>query len=472
MCLSLTRSVVMAGVLGVSACQLGPDFVTPPPPAADVRYLPADQAPSPQVALGQKISGQWWTLLNSPQLNGLIDQVLQHNRDLAAATATLTQAQQQAEAVAGVLYPSLSAHGGAVREKVNFTSYGMTFPPAIQNLYSVGGTVSYALDVLGHDRRMAEAAAANAQAEQYRLNGAYLALTGQVVRHSLAYAGIRDQIAQVTAMVQADQKRLALLQQARQAGTLSDRDLAEIEAQMAGDAALLPPLQAQSAALRHALAVLVGQRPDQFTPPDLTLDGLTPPQAIPVSLPSELVRQRPDILAAEAELHAATALVGVAQASRYPRIMLSADITQWATLPGHLWSNLASGANGGAGLTAPLFQGGQLQAQQRAAEAAYQASEAHYEQVVLQAFAQVATVMQGVAQDTDQQQQTQRAAQAATKLFTMVELGRQTGASSDVDLLTADHRARLTRLAAIQSRVQTLQDSAQLLLAMGGGWWN
>lgn len=463
--------VLILGLCGVVSCEMGPDFV-PPSPVEDAHYsAPGERIPD-QVVEGQKVTAEWWRLFGSSDLNAMIVAALDNNRDVAAAKASLAQVQQRAEAANGALYPQMGLHGGAVREKVNFTSYGMNFPPATLNLFSVGGTVSYALDFFGHDRRMAEAAASAADAEAFRLNGAYLSLTGNVVMQALSAALLDEQIKLTSSVIELDQKEVDLMRTARQAGTVSDREMAEAEARLAKDAALRPPLTAQLSGARHMLAVLVGKSPAEWAAPKFNLSSFVVPQQIPVSLPSELVHQRPDIQAAEADLHAANALVGVAEASRYPRIVLSADVTQWATMPSQMWRNLATGASGGTGIAAPLFQGGQLEAEQRAAESAYQASFAHYQQIVLQSFAQVATVLQALEQDKNLRQQTALALRAAAASHGYAQLERQNGTVGVFTEIAAERQELQAKMADSQAKAVHLKDCAELYLSMGGGWWN
>ncbi len=467
----MTRFLPVLAAAFVGACALGPDFVPPAPPTADTTpYGETGEATPQQAKLGRKISRDWWTLFGSQDLNAVIALALEHNQDLEAAKATLDQVQHSAEAATGMLYPQVGLHAGAQREKVNFTSYGMTFPPATLNLFSIGGTVSYALDVFGHDHRLVESAEARAQAEGYRLDGAYLTVTGTVVMNALSAAALDGQIATVTALIEEDQRQIELMATARQAGTLSDSDMAQAQAQLATDRAKLPPLKSQLAAVRHTLAMLVGKTPGEWSPPDFHLSGFTLPAEIPLSLPSDLVRQRPDIMAAEAELHAASADVGVAEANRFPRIVLSADMTQWATLPGHLWQDAATGAGVGAGLTAPLFQGGRLAEEQKAAEAAYQASTARYRQTVLQSFAQVATVLQDLVNDQDEVKRTGEAVAATQASHRFAKMRLDNGTMGILPVLDTQRQAQLSAMADIDARTRYLKDGAQLFLSMGGGW--
>lgn len=471
---SCVLACVLAGLLGLAACAVGPDFATPAAPASD-HFTAAGETMPAQAALGSKVSGEWWRLYGSSDLDAVIGLALKNNQTLEAAKATLTQVRQKAEATSGILYPQVDLHSSAAREKVNFTSYGMNFPqfpPHTLNVFSVGGTVSYSLDLFGHDRRQAEAADAQAQAQGFRLDGAYLTLTGQVVMQAIDAAALEEQVRLQTAIIADDRKRADLMRLSRQAGTVSDLDVADAEAQLAADSAMLPALRAQLAATRHTMAVLVGQTPDQWSPPVFDLSSFRVPKDIPVSLPSELVRQRPDIQAAEADLHEASAMIGVAEANRYPRLTLSADVSQWATLPGHLWDSAATGASIGGGLTAPLFHGGQLAAEQRAAESAYQASFARYRQTVLESFAQVATVLQSLTEDEEATRQSGKAVAATGKATRFATLQQQSRTIGLLPLLVAQRQDNMVRMSDIRVRAQYLKDSAELFLSMGGGWWD
>lgn len=453
----------------LSACTVGPDFERQAPPDANQGYQVLGEAGPSHSGAGQRIRGDWWRLFGSADLDDVVVLAMARNQDMVAARATLAQIQQQARATAGVYYPQLGLQGAATREKVNFTSFGLDFPSNTLNLYSVGATVFYALDLFGHDRRMVEAADAAAEAEGYRLKGAILTVTGTLVMRAFDAAALDSQIALISALTEEDQRQLDLLRSARQAGTVSDRTLAEAEGQLASDFALLPALRSQLAAIRHDMAVLVGKTPGEWSPPGFTTTSFSLPADIPVSVPSDLVRQRPDILAAEADLHASAAAIGMAEANRFPRLMLTADITQWATRPGQLWRDAATGAGVSGGITAPLFQGGQLEAAQSAAEHAYQASLARYRQTVLQAFAQVGTLLQGLAQDEEQRRQTGLAAKASDQALHFAELERSSGTQGVLPLLAAERQAKLSRLAVIRSQAQILKDTAGLFLAMGGG---
>lgn len=463
----------------LGGCTLGPDF-SPPPTPADAGYLPPGQQepagrsdrPDPQaVAIGQQLRGDWWTLFQSPDLDRVVADAVGGNRNLAAAHASLGQAVQAAAAAGGALFPQIDATAQADRERINLAAYGIPGPSPVFNLYQVGPTVSYALDLFGKNHRRAEQAEALAASQGYQLDAAYLSLTGNVVAQAVAIAALRAQIRATGDIVADDEQNLGLVQAAKAAGSATQVDVLHAETQLVGDRTLLPPLRQQLAVARHALAVLVGRTPAQWTPPDFDLDGFRLPRDLPVSLPSHLVRQRPDLLAAEAELHAASAAVGVATAARYPDITLSADFLQQATYPGHLWQEAASSVTAGGGLTGPLFHGGALAAGQRAAEAAYAAAGARYQQTVLAAFAQVADLLQALANDADECAAQDKAAAAAAESLRLTRFSYSAGNVGVLQVLDAQRQYQQARLGSVRARAQRYLDTAQLFLAMGGGWW-
>jgi NodT family efflux transporter outer membrane factor (OMF) lipoprotein len=240
---------------------------------------------------------------------------------------------------------------------------------------------------------------------------------------------------------------------------------------LANDRTVLPPLRQQLSVARHALAVLVGRTPAEWSPPDFDLDAIRLPHDLPLSLPSTLVRQRPDILAAEADLHAASAAIGVATAAMYPDITLSATLLQQATFPGHLYNDAASAVTAGGGILAPLFHGGALAAEKAAAEAEFQTAQARYEQTVLRAFAQVADVLQALVHDADDEAAQATAMAAADSSLRLTRLSYAAGNVGVLQVLDAERQYQQARFGAVRARAQRRLDSAQLFLAMGGGWW-
>ncbi len=325
---------VAAGLLAAS-CTMGPDWLRPAAPD-DKTYTQqgkAEQGTNDQhIALGQKITGDWWTLYRSDPMNKVLDQALAGNRSLASAAATLVAAQEAVNQARGGLFPQVDLNAGASRQHTNAAPFGLpklppTFP-AYSNNFRVGGTVSYMVDVFGLTRRSIEQAAALADAQDFALDAAYLTLTGNAVVQAITIASLRAQIATVDGIIADDEQNLRLVQSEVNAGVATQLDIETARSQLATDRTLLPPLRQQINAARHALAVLAGRAPAQWTPPDLTLDQITLPDDLPVSLPSDLVRQRPDILSSEAQLHAASAAIGVATAALYPSITLNGALSQ------------------------------------------------------------------------------------------------------------------------------------------------
>ena len=461
--------IAVLGLVALTSCAVGPDFARPTMTATSNPYLPKSQTLPVNVTTGGAPSGDWWRAFGSPQLDALVSKAVAQNQDLKLAQATLASVKARQEATGGLYYPQVGLHAGAQREKVNFASYGLNFPSATLNLFSIGTSVSYALDIFGHERRLNESAQAAAEAEKYRLNAAYLTLTGNVVIQALTASGLRDEIAAASAVVQADKTEVDLVKRQRAAGTVGDATLAEAEEQLANDAAALAPLRSQLAAATDTLSLLSGSTPGEWTPPPSSLTSVTDPKSIGLSVPSELVRRRPDIMAAEADLHRANADVGVATANRYPRLVLTADFTQWALTPGQLWRDAASSTMAGGGLTAPLFQGGELAAEERAAKAGYEASLARYRQTVLQSFTQVATILQTLDQDQDNRTQSEQGLAAAVHLSEVSELENHQGTLGRLPLLVAQRRELIAKRAVIRARAQQLEDSAELMLATGGG---
>lgn len=380
--LSLLASAALA------ACAVSPDYQRPA--TSDAHVYGDDSLSNLQGAGGEQtlVAGrnpdaQWWKAFHSEALDATMQQAFAGNRSLAAAQASLMQARETVTASTGSLYPQVNLDAGAGRQKYGAQFGGVNDEPAF-DYYSVGPSVRYVFDYTGGQHRAIEQQQALAESQAYQLQAAQLSLSGNVAQQALLIASTRAQIATLEDLLVEDQKNLGLVQSAFDAGSVSRVDVLSAQSQLANDQTLLPPLRQQLSVARHALSVLVGHAPADWTPPDFELADLQLPSALPLSLPSELAHRRPDILAAESQLHAATAGAGVATSKLYPQINLTASVSQQSTSLSHLFDgdSLAWGFAGG--LTAPLFDGGSLRAQQRAAQAAQQAAYAQYQQVVLQ----------------------------------------------------------------------------------------
>jgi NodT family efflux transporter outer membrane factor (OMF) lipoprotein len=374
--------------VSLTGCAVGPDFSAPARPAEQT-YLP-EPAPAPgtpgrgeigqSVGLGATLQADWWTRLGSPELDQTVTLALSNNRTIDIARANVAKAGELVTAARGGLHPQVDAAAGLAARQYGASFLGplaSTFPA--YSAYSGGLNVSYDLDVFGGTRRKIELAAANAEVQSEVLNAARLTVAGSTAITALLNASIRAQIDVAQMVIASDQENMALVQAAHGAGVATQIDVTIAQSQLDRDRALLPPLRQQLAVTRAALAVLVGKSPATWVAPDFDLGKMILPQDIPLAFPSDLVRARPDIRAAEARLHAASAAVGIATADLYPRFTLSAGIAAEGLLSGPsaaAWSFVG-------GIAAPIFHGGALSARKRAAQDDYQAALGDYQQTVL-----------------------------------------------------------------------------------------
>ncbi|HEX9490608.1 MAG TPA: efflux transporter outer membrane subunit [Stellaceae bacterium] len=480
---TLSRGHAIAAVSAVAllaGCAVGPDFVAPQaPPTKDYEFggMPqpgVENAADPQqrFSMGQKISGDWWQLFHSAQLDGVLQQAIAGNQTLVTAQANVAQAQQGIAQASGALWPQVDFAAGAHRERVNLAAVGINgqSQAPIINLFSIGPTLSYAVDPFGGNRRRVEQQEATTQFQEYQLDAAYLTLTGGAATQAVQIASARAQIQAVGAIIADDERNLALVSSQRQAGEATQLEVQLAESQLAADRTLLPPLRQQVSVARHALAILVGQAPGDWAPPDFDLAEFTLPQDLPVTLPSELVRQRPDILASEAQLHAASAAVGVATAQLYPNLTLTASFTQEALKPSTLFNPASSLFDVGANLLAPVFHGGALRAQKQAAVDAFDAALATYKQTVLTSFGQVADTLQALAHDAELLEAQRRALESAETSLRLTRTTFRYGNVGILQVLDAQRQAEQARLGYVRAQAQRYLDSITLFTAMGGGW--
>ncbi|WP_410209952.1 efflux transporter outer membrane subunit [Aquirhabdus sp.] len=456
----------------LSACMVGPDFVRPTAPTTPNFTAGGDQITTGDQRLvsGQAVSSVWWQSFASAQLNDVMQQALAGNLTLQATQATLAQAQAQVQASAGALDPQVSLGGTAGRQKYGATLFGPSdfhIPPF--TYYSVGPQVSYLLDFAGGKRRSLEQQKALAAYQAYQTQAARLSLTGNVAAQVIGLVSAQTQIAVIQQILIDDQKNIALIQKAKIIGSATQNDLLSLQSQLAADQALLPPLQQQQSTATHALAILVGKAPADWQAPHFDVNEFHLPAALPLSLPSSLVHYRPDIMAAESQLHAASATIGMATANLYPSLTLTANMTQQALTPVDLFKSTANAWAIAGGLSAPLFNGGTLRAEKKAAEAAYQSELANYQQVILQSFGQVADVLKALEHDAEQIKTQQQALDAAQSSLKLTDLSYQLGNSGVLPLLDAERLAHQARLSLVRAKVQQYQDTALLYLALGGG---
>lgn len=470
------KHLLLCAALGLGACTtVGPDFKRPNAASAPSGYAGAgDREPGgpngQAVVLGEGPAGAWWKAFGSPALDRTIRQALADNWSLASANAALAQAQEQAVIAGGNLDERLN--GSIVRQQANLKAFGfdLGIPNPQFTLYSIGGTVSYDLDLFGGKRRRVEAARARVDLQRQRVDAASLALTGNVARQALTVAALNAQLRTIDAIVAEDRRTLELVRRAYALGGVARQQTVDVERELAGDLQLAPPIRVQLAAARHQLSLLVGKAPVEFTPPDLDIAGLTLPKRLPVSLPSALIRRRPDILAAEANLHAATAEIGVATAARYPNIVLNASLTQAALDPLGVFSTGNQGWSFGPTFSSVLLGSRSLAANKRAAIDAANGAVADYRQTVLTAFVQVSDVLQSLVEDAEEITAAQRSVSAAEQSVGMARLAYAAGGRDLLQLIDAQRQLTRARLALVRVQGQQYLDTAQLFVATAADW--
>jgi NodT family efflux transporter outer membrane factor (OMF) lipoprotein len=467
------RASILCVLAALAACSVGPDFKRPEPPAAerytsDTPSVETSSAATQHPVFGKEIEGDWWSLFGSEMIDGVVKQALEHNRTLEAAAQTLAESRELALAQAGLRYPQVGLTAGVGRQQYGAEFFGgsFSFPPF--TYLAVGPTVNYTLDYTGGIARSVEQLQAQAEASHQQLNAAFLSVSGQAVMQAITIASLRAQIATVETILDQDRDNLRLVRSAFEAGSVARIDVVSAESQIASDSALLPPLRQELAKAHHALSLVLGRSPEKNLPADLDLAQIVLPLEIPVSLPSELAHHRPDILAAEARLHAATSAVGIAESNFYPKIQLTGTVGPQAVTSGGLFDRSSIAWSLISGLTMPLFDGGTLHAQKRAAVDAMRASAASYQETVLEAFTQVADLLDALAHDAEQLDAQDQAQKAAEANLSLTRSAYQEGNVGILQVLDAQRSYQQARLGFVQTMAQRYLDSVQLFLALGG----
>jgi NodT family efflux transporter outer membrane factor (OMF) lipoprotein len=452
---------------------VGPDFKRPDPPHAEQYVAPetasdASPADRQELLLGESPANEWWHFFGSEALDQIVARALASNRRLTAEQWSLAQSQELVTARAGGRWPQIDANAGIGRQKYGAQFLGPLPKPPPFTYFSVGATVSYSLDFTGNLTRTIEQQRALAEYQQHQVEAAQLAVTGNAVNQALEVASLRAQIGTVEALLDRDRENLQLVQLAFDAGSVPRLDVVSAESQLASDTTLLPSLRQQLAEARHALALTLGVAPTDASLPDLDLAQLTLPAQLPVSLPSELARRRPDILSAESQLHAATAAVGVATSNLYPRINLTGSTGQQSITTAQLFDASSNVWSIASGLVAPIFDGGTLRAEKRAAVDAMRASAATYEQTVLTAFSQVADSLEALDNGAEHLRAQANAEAAARDTVAMTRQSYNEGNVGVLQVLDAERRYQQARLGYVRAQAQRYVDTAQLMLALGG----
>lgn len=471
------KFAILALTVGLASCAAGPDFTRPAPPeVTDYTATPfpkqTESAPTrlgeaQRLVSGMPMDAQWWRNLKSPGLDALIELAFQASPTLASAEATLRQAQELHSAQAGsTLYPQADVGLGAQRQRVNSSTLGQVGDAREFSLYNASVGVRYNLDLAGGNRRALEALAARADYRRYELEAARLTLAGNIATAAIAGARLATQIDATEAILSAQEEQLHIARERVRLGQAAPDEALALQTLTEQTRAELPTLRKQMQQTEHLLAVLAGQAPGAGGIPGFTLTEFTLPTELPLVVPSELVRRRPDIQASEALLHAANAEYGVAVARLYPQINLSANLGSQALTTGALFGSGSAVWSLVGQLTQPMFNPG-LPAEKRAALAAFDAAAANYQGVVLEALREVADALRAVENDAQTLTALAAADEAAQGSLRSVERQYQLGAASYVQLLVAQQQAQRTGFSLAAAQAQRLVDSVALYLAVG-----
>ena len=468
----------IAAASALASCAVGPNFHQPKSPdtsgylhpSSDTAPVQAQAQDLQNVSPGAELAGEWWQLFHSSQLDEVVRVSIAASPTLVAANATLAEAREEVTVARGAFLPSVSAAAGAQR-----SGAGAVRAPgagATTNLYSIGLSTSYSPDIFGGTRRAVEQQLALADFQRNQLAAAYLTLTGSVVNEVLIIAATRLQITTAEELIASDRKNLALTQREFDVGIVPRSDVLTADSQLAADLTQLPSLHKQLDQAYDELAVLAGRAPSDWQVQPFDIEQFTLPRDIPLSLPARLVRQRPDVLAAEAQLHAASAAIGVAVAQEFPDISLSGSITREALTAADLFHQFNTLWGVGGSLTQPIFKGGALRAQVRAARDAFKAESATYQAVVLEALGQVADDLWALQYDAQILTVDRHSMDVASEALKLQQKSYSVGTTTVLNLIAAERVYAQARLSYVSARVQQFTDSASLLTALGGGWWN
>ncbi len=466
----------------LAACTVGPDFSRPVVPDTGISPRNAVPAATPAIATiggtsqafasDRDIEGEWWKLFRSPEIAVMVGEALKANPDLAAAQATLREASENERAEQGSLFPTLSASASATRERLSPAETGIAGRGFTESVYSGTLNASYTLDIFGGIRRDIEQLGAQVDYQRYELEATYLNLTANLVNAILTEASLHAQVAATEEIIKIYRESLDVTRQRFDLGGVSRADVLQQEASLASEVATLPPLRKQYEQQRNQVAVYLGLRPGQYTRPTIELASLTLPSELPVSLPSKIVDQRPDIRAYEALLHAATANVGIATANMLPQVTLTGSYGRDALSPstlftpgGIVWSLASS-------LTQPIFQGGTLLHRKRSAEAALNVAAAQYSSIVNTAFQNVANALVALSRDAETLRDQLSSEQTAAESLSVARAQFQAGGLTYLNVLQAEQTFQSARLQLVGAQVARFTDTVSLFQALGGGWWN
>ena len=478
------RIALLALSIALSACALGPNFKRPPAPVnatygsavmeGELTATDTAGGATQKLIKDLDIPAQWWTLFQSPKLNQMVEQALKGNPDIGAAQAALRQAHELYSAQWTALVPTVQ--GDATGDRSKFPAATLTSPTTapndIYNLFTAQLTLSYVPDIFGGTRRAVEQARAQAESTRFQLEATYLSLSSNVVVTAVQEASLRGQIAATTRLLELQNQLTDKVRKQRALGTASELDVLAQEALEAQTAQTLPPLQKQLGQTRDSLTALLGRLPAEEPQDTFNLEDLTLPTTLPVSVPSKLVEQRPDVRQAEENMHAASAAVGVATADLLPQFAINADVGSSALKLQNLFGPYTSFWDLGATLSQTIFDAGALIHKRRAAIAALDQAGAQYRGAVVLACQNVADTLRALRSDADALKANEQSAHAAKSAFDLAQRQKAIGSITMVAVLNAEQTYRQAELGLVQAEANRYADTAGLFQALGGGWWN
>ncbi|MBF0478033.1 MAG: efflux transporter outer membrane subunit [Candidatus Omnitrophica bacterium] len=478
--LKINKFIVFIPVVGIfflTGCSVGPNYIKPDGPT-ESRYTssysrPIDARSAQRFVYNQDIPAEWWSLFHCEKLDQVIRMAIDGNPTLESAKAALRKTKEDFNAQVGSAYfPEVNANLSASRQKFSTAAAGISNGKgSIFNLYGASVQVSYMMDIWGGAKRELESLRAKIDYETFQMDAAYLTLTSNIVAAVGKEVAIREQILAVNEIITIQEKQLQILEQQLSLGGISKQDVLSQKSELQQTKAAIPALERELAVTRHYLAVLCGKFPiEESTLPEFTLSELTLPQDLPVTLPSSLVHQRPDIRAAEALLHSASAEIGVAEANLYPQLTLNSGFGPQSNVIKDLFNGNNIVWNIGAGVFQPVFNGGALKAKKRAAVAAFDQASAQYRQTVLFAFQNVADVLRSIETDGSTFDARIEAFNSAKEALTLAQNQLVTGSISNLVFQNSEHLFQQARIGVVQAQAARFTDTAALFQALGGGW--
>ncbi len=473
-------SMGLACMLLLSSCSVGPDYK--PVAAPNVSgYTPEPLSPtvstegkggaSQNFVSNKDIPGEWWTLFHSPQLNQLIAEGLKNSPTLEAAQATLHEAQENVFAGEGSFFPSVTGNSSATRQKNSAATTGILSNPTY-NLFNASLGLSYVLDVFGANRRQVESLMAQRDYQKYELEASYLSLTSNIVTSAITEASLREQIKATQDIIASLTSQLDITRKQFNLGGVARTDVLSQEANLKQEEATLPPLQLQLPQTRNQLAAYVGRLPSEEISQKFKLDQLHLPRELPVSLPSQLVAQRPDIQASAALLHQASANIGVAVANRLPQITITGNLGSQAMFATSLFTPVLGYLNAAAAVSQPIFEGGTLLHKEKAAEAAFDQARAQYRGTVITSFQDVSNVLAALDEDAKTLKADLEAEKSAAESLKIATEQYKVGGITYITVLNAQQTYQNAVISLVRARATRYADTAALYQALGGGWWH